>query len=108
MIDVKTNQILGLEVTDESVQDDPLFPTLIDQASELCGVEHSIREILDDGGYDRIYVINTLEKRGISSGMKIRHNAATRFTVPRIRLNVSESAIRAEALANGLKRMDTA
>lgn len=31
MIDVESNQILGLEVTDESVQDDRMFVPLLDQ-----------------------------------------------------------------------------
>jgi len=80
IIDIETDQILGLEVTDESVQDDPLFTTLPDQASENCGREHLIHQVLGDGGYDRIHVFNTMEKRGIKSGIKTRLNAATRST----------------------------
>lgn len=78
MIDTETNQILGLEVTDESVQDDPLFTPFFDQASENCGREHRIRQVPGDGGYDRIHIFSTMEKRGIKSGIKTRLNAATR------------------------------
>jgi hypothetical protein len=80
MIDVETNQILGLEVTDESAQDDLMFTPLLHQTSEHCGPEHPIRRVLGDGGYDRINVFNTLEKRKILSGVKTRENAATRST----------------------------
>jgi len=80
MIDIETDQILGLEVTDESVQDDPLFTPLLEKASENCGKAHPIRQVLSDGGYDRIHVFNTMEKRGIKSGVKTRENAATRST----------------------------
>ena len=80
MIDVETGQILGLKVTDESVQDDPVFIPLLDHASENCGGEHRIYMVLGDGGYDRIHIFNTMEKRGIISGIKTRENAATRST----------------------------
>jgi hypothetical protein len=74
MVDAETGQILGLEVTDETVQDDPLFIPLLDQAESCCG---SIRQMLGDGGYDRKHVFNILERRGIRSGIKTRENAAT-------------------------------
>jgi hypothetical protein len=31
MVDIETNQVLGLEITDESVQDDQMFILLLDQ-----------------------------------------------------------------------------
>jgi len=78
MIDVETGQILGLEVTDESVQDDSLFTPLLDQAESLCGSEHHIHRVLGDGAYDRNHVFNTIEQRKISSGIKTRDDASTR------------------------------
>ncbi|OPX73917.1 MAG: Transposase DDE domain protein [Methanoregulaceae archaeon PtaU1.Bin059] len=80
MIDIETDQILGLEVTDESVQDDPLFTPLLGQALEKCGKAHPIRQVLADWGYSRIHGFNAMEKRGIKSGVKTRENAATRST----------------------------
>lgn len=91
MINTETDLILGLEVTDESVQDSPLFTPLLDQATENCGKTHPIRQVLGNRGYDRIHVFNTMEKRGIKSGIKTRVNAATRSTGPPIALNVSVS-----------------
>ncbi|NVO66699.1 IS5 family transposase [Methanofollis tationis] len=80
MIDIETNQILGLEVTDESVQDDARCIPLLDQVQQHCGREHTIRRLLADGAYDRNEIFNTLEKRGILSGIKTRTDAATRST----------------------------
>ena len=61
MIDIKTDQNLDLEVRDESVQDDPMFTSLLDQATENCGKVHPICQIPGDGGYDRVQVFNTME-----------------------------------------------
>ena len=49
MIDVETTQILGLEVADESSQDDQMFTPLLDQASENCVGKHPISQVLRDG-----------------------------------------------------------
>ncbi len=80
MIDIETDQIIGLEVMDESMLDDPLFTPLLDQALEISGKAHPIRQVLGDGGYDRIHILNTMEKREIKSGIKTRENAASRST----------------------------
>ncbi|MDN7025355.1 IS5 family transposase [Methanoculleus sp. FWC-SCC1] len=80
MIDVESNQILGLEVTDESVQDDQMFAPLLEQAVQNCGEEHPVYLVLGDGAYDRNEIFNLLEKRGILSGIKTRNDAATHST----------------------------
>jgi len=80
MIDVETNQILGLEVTDESVQDDRMFVPLLDQVQQHCGEEHPIHRMLADGAYDRNELFNALEQRKILAGIKTRADAATRST----------------------------
>lgn len=77
MIDVKTNQILGIEVTDESVQDDQVFEPLINQVIKHND-ELPIHLVLGDGAYDRNHIFNYLEKHDIQSGVKTRTNAATR------------------------------
>jgi hypothetical protein len=41
MFDVETNQILGLEVTDESIQDDQMFVPLLDQVQQHRGAPGS-------------------------------------------------------------------
>jgi hypothetical protein len=80
MIDVETNQALGLEITDESVQDDGMFRPLLDQAQQQCGEEHPVYRVLADGAYDRNELFNLLEQRGIASGIKTRVDAATHST----------------------------
>ena len=73
-IDVSTNQILSLEVTEEDVPDDDMFLPLLNQAEVMCG-EGNITKALGDGAYDRKELFNELEKRGIQSGIKMRKTA---------------------------------
>ena len=75
MIDVKTNQILGLEVTDESIQDEQMFKPLIEQVT-TCDDEIKIQQVLGDGAYDRNEIFNLMEDNDIRSGIKTRINAA--------------------------------
>lgn len=79
MIDVETNQILGLEVSDESSQDDRMFIPLLHQVTR-AGHPFTVKQVLGDGAYDRNQIFNTLEKRGIESGIKIREDSSTRST----------------------------
>jgi len=80
VLDVETNQILGLESTDESVPDDRMFVPLLDQAQQHCGEEHPVYRVLADGAYDRNELFTILEQRGIASGIKTRVDAATHST----------------------------
>jgi len=50
MIDVKTNQITSLEVTDEATQDDQVFEMLLDQVEQNCGGA-SVKSVLGDRAY---------------------------------------------------------
>jgi hypothetical protein len=52
MIDVETNQVLSLEITDEKPQDDEIFLSFLNQVKDLCG-EGVIDKVLADGVYDR-------------------------------------------------------
>ena len=80
MIDVETNQILGLEITDESVQDDRMFVLLLDRTQQNCGEEHPVCRAPADGAYDRNELFNTFERWGIPPGIKTRVDAATHST----------------------------
>lgn len=80
MVDTETNLVLGLEITDESVQDDQMFIPILDQTPLHCGEEHSANRALADGAYDRNALFNILEHRGIASGIKTRADAATHST----------------------------
>jgi hypothetical protein len=48
MIDVETNQILSLEVTDEATQDDQVFEMLLDRVEQNSG-RVSVKSVLGDG-----------------------------------------------------------
>jgi hypothetical protein len=77
MNDVETNQILGLEVTDESVQDNQMFESLIDQTTKHND-KISVQQVLGDGAYDWNHIFNYREKYAMHSGIKTRTNAARR------------------------------
>jgi hypothetical protein len=66
MIDVETSRILGLEVTDEAVQDEQMFLPLLDQIQRHCGEEHPVHLVLGDWAYDLNNPFETLEHRGSS------------------------------------------
>jgi hypothetical protein len=75
VIDRKSRNILAMDVTDEKIQDDTCCIPLVDSAQNSL---HSgtITKILGDGAYDHRAIFNKLEKRHISSAIKIRSNAS--------------------------------
>jgi hypothetical protein len=76
-VDVKTKEIVAIEVTDERVSDGSKFNSLISQAEEnLSG--RKIKETLGDGAYDRREIFDHLQEKGIQPVIKIRSNAITK------------------------------
>ena len=76
-VDVKTKEIVAIEVTDERVSDGSKFNSLISQAEEnLSG--RKIKEALGDGAYDRREIFDHLQEKGIQPVIKIRSNANTK------------------------------
>jgi hypothetical protein len=76
-VDVKTKEIVAIEVTDERVSDGSKFNSLISQAEEnLYG--RKIKEALGDGAYDRREIFDYLQQKGIQPVIKIRSNAITK------------------------------
>ena len=76
-VDVKTKEIVAIEVTDERVSDGSKFNSLISQAEEnLSG--RKIKEALGDGAYDRREIFDHLQQKGIQPVIKIRSNANTK------------------------------
>jgi hypothetical protein len=74
--------ILGLEVTDESVQDDQIFEPLINKTNSAMRFPFS--KFLERKAYDRNNVSNYLKNHAIHSGFKTRANTAKRSTNPYI------------------------
>jgi hypothetical protein len=76
-VDVKTKEIVAIEVTDERVSDGSRFNSLVDQAEEnLSG--RKIEKALGDGAFDRREIFDHLVKKGIQPGIKTRSNANSR------------------------------
>jgi len=76
-VDVKTKEIVAIEVTDERVSDGSKFNSLVNQAEEnLSG--RKIKEALGDGAYDRREIFDYLQQKGIQPVIKIRSNAITK------------------------------
>lgn len=70
-VDIKTKQILGLEVTDEKMSDSRSFNRLIDQANEKA----NIIRVMGDGAYDCKKIFNYLYHSGMESAIKLRIDA---------------------------------
>jgi hypothetical protein len=66
IVDVKSKDLLGIEITNEQVSDGEVFPALLDQAQAA------------DGAYDHKDIFTRLEKDHLNSGIKTRENAATK------------------------------
>jgi len=77
VIDRKSRNILAMDVTDEKIPDDARCIPLVDSAQNSLQ-SGTITEILGDGAYDHLAIFNKLEKRHISSAIKIRSNASRR------------------------------
>src|SRR5512136_1767005 len=76
-VDVETKEIVGIEVTDETVSDGAKFNSLVNQAERNIG-GGKIKGALDDGGYDRREIFNYLNEKGIQPIIKTRSNACTK------------------------------
>lgn len=74
-VDIKTKEIVALEITDEKIGDNQVFGNLIDKAENNVG---RIKRILADGMYDTKEDFSMLEEKNIEPGIKIRKNASTK------------------------------
>ena len=61
MIDVETNQALGLEITDELVQDNQMFLPLLNLVQQHGSEEHPIYQACAVGAYDQSELFILLE-----------------------------------------------
>lgn len=71
-VNVKTKQVVGLEITEDSVGDQRCALSLVDKARELA----PISKALLDGIYDVHKIWKGLEKRGIRPVIRLRTNAS--------------------------------
>lgn len=73
-VDVKTKQIVSMEVTDERTGDGGMLKPLVEQAERHCRVIKA----LCDGAYDSRVNFTFLEERGIEPTIKVRKNSSSR------------------------------
>lgn len=90
-VNVETKEIVGIEVTDETVSDGAEFNPLVTQAEKNLGGGR-IEAALEDGGYDRREIFNYLNEKGIQSIIKTRSNACTQSNGSPSRANAVREA----------------
>lgn len=76
-VDVKTKEVVAIEVTNETVTDAEKFKDLIQQSEKNAG-KNNIKRVLADGAYDTKEDFNLLSEKNVESGIKTRKNARTR------------------------------
>lgn len=73
-VDVKTKQIVAMEVTDEKTGDGRMLKPLVEEAQKHAPVER----VLGDGAYDSKANFRFLARAGIEPGIKVRRNSSGR------------------------------
>jgi DDE family transposase len=88
-VDIKTKEILALEVTDEKVHDGKILKKLVnhvmDNSTQPNGAK--IKSILADGAYDSNNNFRYLEKKKIIPAIKVRKNSVVSIRNNRLRNN---------------------
>ena len=77
-VDIKTKEILALEVTDEKVHDSRMLKKLFDHVLDSSSSESNIakvKSVLADGAYDSNTNFQYLENKRIKPGIKVRKNS---------------------------------
>ena len=72
-VNIKTKEILALEVTDEKVHDGRMLKKLVDQVLDNPGM--MIESVLADGAHDTNTNFQFLEQKEITTGIKVRKNS---------------------------------
>jgi hypothetical protein len=72
-VNIKTKEILALEVTDEKVNDGRMLKKLVNHVLDNRGI--MIESVLADGAHDTNTNFQFLEQKGITSGIKVRKNS---------------------------------
>jgi len=85
-VDIKTKEILALEVTDEKVHDGNLLKKLVSNVSDSREPNTvKIKSVLDDGAYDSNANFQYLEDKKITPGIKVRKNSIISIRNNRLR-----------------------
>lgn len=73
-VDIKTKQIVAMEVTDEGTGDGRMLKPLVERAQRHCRVVKA----LADGAYDSRENFTYLATKGIEAAIKVRKNSSRR------------------------------
>ena len=73
-MDVKTKQIVAMEVTDERTGESKVLKPLVEQAE----THYRVVKALCDGACDSRFNSTFLEERGIEPAIKVRRNSSRR------------------------------
>ena len=75
-VNIKTKEILALEVTDEKVHDGKVMKTLVEHVLKRNNNDnYKIKSVLADGAYDSNKNFKYLQKKRILPGIKVRKNS---------------------------------
>lgn len=74
-VNIKTKEILALEVTDEKVHDSKMLKKLVNQVVKIKPHRIKIRSVLADGAHDTNKNFQYLEDKRIIPGIKVRKNS---------------------------------
>ena len=87
-VNIKTREILALEVTDEKVHDGKVMRRLVKHVLDNHdGESVRIKSALSDGAYDSNENFRFLNDKGIQPAIKARKNSVTSFKSNRMRRN---------------------
>jgi hypothetical protein len=82
-VNIKTKEILALEVTDEKVHDGRMLTKMVNHV--LDKPDTKIESVLADGAYDTNSNFRYLEENGITPGIKVRKNSIISIKNNRLR-----------------------
>ncbi len=74
-VNIKTKEILALEVTDEKSHDGKVMPKLIEHVLKINNDNIKIKSALGDGSYDSNENFKYLQKKRIKPAIKVRKNS---------------------------------
>jgi len=100
-VDIKTKEILALEVTDEKVHDSRMLKKLVTNILDNQG-KKKIKSVLADGVHDSNNNFRYLEKKRIRPGIKVRSNSI--FSIRNNRLRNKEVRLQREDLLKWKKK----
>lgn len=75
-VDIKTKEILALEVTDEKVHDSKMMKKLVENVLKIKPNKKKIKSLLDDGAYDSNDNFRFLNEKKIDPIIKVKRNSA--------------------------------